>query len=103
MRVSPGGSPCAPGLQAGGGPISTAAGRLPLRRILQARPTKRGRVEGEILAKDPICNMDVDEGKAASSSTHKGKTYYFCCEGCKKEFDASPEKYLPEAVAAARR
>jgi P-type Cu+ transporter len=49
------------------------------------------------MAKDPICNMDVDEAKAQSSSTHGGKTYYFCCEGCKKEFDANPEKYASNA------
>ncbi len=46
------------------------------------------------MAKDPICGMQVEEAKAAASSTHGGKTYYFCCEGCKKEFDADPGKHL---------
>ena len=44
------------------------------------------------MAKDPICGMDVDEKAAAATSTHKGKTVYFCCPGCKKEFDANSEK-----------
>lgn len=44
-------------------------------------------------AKDPVCGMDVDGAKAASSSTFGEKTYYFCAPGCKKEFDANPEKY----------
>ncbi len=45
------------------------------------------------MAKDPVCGMEVDEAKAAGSSTHQGKTYYFCSDGCKKEFDENPEKY----------
>jgi YHS domain-containing protein len=46
------------------------------------------------MAKDPVCNMDVDEKTAAGKSEYKGKTYYFCAPGCKKTFDADPEKYL---------
>ncbi|TET13505.1 MAG: YHS domain-containing protein, partial [Dehalococcoidia bacterium] len=30
----------------------------------------------------------------AATSEYKGKTYYFCAPGCKKAFDADPEKYL---------
>ena len=43
---------------------------------------------------DPVCNMTVDEKKAAAKSDYKGKTYYFCAVGCKKAFDKNPEKYL---------
>lgn len=52
------------------------------------------------MAKDPVCGMEVDEKKAAATSEHKGKTYYFCAPVCKKAFDEHPEKYLkgePEA------
>ena len=45
------------------------------------------------MAKDLVCGMDVDEKKAAAKSEYKGKTYYFCALGCKKAFDANPEKY----------
>jgi YHS domain-containing protein len=45
------------------------------------------------MAKDPICGMEVDEKEAAGKSEHKGKTYYFCAPGCKKEFDGNPDKY----------
>jgi YHS domain-containing protein len=48
------------------------------------------------MAKDPVCKMEVDEKTAAATSEYKGKTYYFCAVGCKKAFDADPEKYLPE-------
>lgn len=42
---------------------------------------------------DPVCKMEVEEGSAAAKSTYKGKTYYFCCEGCKEEFDRNPGAY----------
>jgi len=46
------------------------------------------------MAKDPVCKMDVDEKTAAGTSKYKGVTYYFCAPGCKKAFEADPEKYL---------
>ena len=46
------------------------------------------------MAKDPVCGMDVDEKTAAATSEYKGKVYYFCALGCKRAFDADPEKYL---------
>jgi xanthine dehydrogenase accessory factor len=50
-------------------------------------------------AKDPICGMTVDIGKAKHKSEFRRSTFYFCCVGCKQEFDKQPEQY---AVAAAR-
>ena len=46
------------------------------------------------MQRDPVCGMAVDETQAAATSTYKGKTYYFCAQGCKEKFDQSPEKYL---------
>ncbi len=46
------------------------------------------------MAIDPVCQMKVDENKAAATSDYKGKKYYFCAMGCKKSFDKNPEKYL---------
>ena len=46
------------------------------------------------MAKDPVCKMEVDEKKAVATSTHEGKTYYFCAQWCKNAFDKEPEKYL---------
>ena len=42
---------------------------------------------------DPVCHMEVEEENAAATSKYKGKTYYFCCEGCKEEFDRNPGAY----------
>jgi Cu+-exporting ATPase len=46
------------------------------------------------MAKDPICGMNVDENKTAVTAEYKGKTYYFCCTGCKEKFEKEPQKYL---------
>jgi len=37
--------------------------------------------------------MMVDPDKAAGKSEYQGQTYYFCGAGCKKTFDAEPQKY----------
>jgi P-type Cu+ transporter len=42
---------------------------------------------------DPICGMEVVEVNAAAVSEYNGKTYYFCCEGCKEAFDENPQQY----------
>jgi YHS domain-containing protein len=45
------------------------------------------------MAIDPVCKMKVNEKTAKFKSEYKGKTYYFCASGCKKEFDNNPKKY----------
>jgi YHS domain-containing protein len=46
------------------------------------------------MEKDPVCGMDVDPRTARQKTDYNGKTYYFCGPGCKKAFEAAPEKYL---------
>lgn len=41
----------------------------------------------------PICSMQVDT-KTAAKSEFNGKTYYFCSDDHKKEFDDAPKKWL---------
>lgn len=45
------------------------------------------------MEKDVVCGMQVDPAKAAGTSEHAGKTYYFCSKGCKTRFDANPAQY----------
>jgi xanthine dehydrogenase accessory factor len=45
-------------------------------------------------AKDPICGMTVEKSKAKHKAEFRGKTFYFCCAGCKQKFEQSPERYL---------
>jgi Cu+-exporting ATPase len=46
------------------------------------------------MEKDVVCGMQVDPAKAAGTSLHNGKTFYFCCPVCKKKFDANPGQYV---------
>jgi YHS domain-containing protein len=40
------------------------------------------------MPRDPVCGMEVDEKDAAAVFQHKGKTYYFCSERCKEQFES---------------
>jgi membrane fusion protein, copper/silver efflux system len=47
--------------------------------------------------KDPVCGMEVDEARAEAmgrSSTYRGKTYHFCSDMCKQEFDEAPGEFV---------
>jgi YHS domain-containing protein/putative intracellular protease/amidase len=41
----------------------------------------------------PVCEMDVDP-KFALTSVYKGKTYYFCSQEHKQQFDSAPAKFI---------
>jgi Cu+-exporting ATPase len=46
------------------------------------------------MAKDPVCQMDVEPKQAAGQSTHQGQTYYFCSGACKAKFEKAPAQYV---------
>lgn len=48
---------------------------------------------GDLVAKDPVCGMQVHEQSAAAKSDYRGQTYYFCSPACKATFEKNPEKY----------
>ena len=43
--------------------------------------------------KCPVMGGKVADVKKAPKSSYRGETYYFCCPGCKPEFDKDPAKY----------
>ena len=45
------------------------------------------------MARDPVCNMTVDEKKTKLTSEHEGVRFYFCSASCKMIFDSDPHKY----------
>lgn len=47
---------------------------------------------------DPVCKMTFSITEAASSSTWKDRTYYFCVDGCRRKFEATPERYIDHPV-----
>lgn len=50
-------------------------------------------MEAYVVETDPVCGMEVDPGTAQHTSIHRGKTYYFCAPGCKRQFDRQPEEF----------
>jgi len=42
----------------------------------------------------PVCDHEFKKSEAKVTYEHEGKTYYFCCEGCKEKFVKNPEKFL---------
>ena len=55
------------------------------------------------LSKDPVCGMDVAEGKARAAgktSEYRGKTYFFCSDHCKDQFQHEPARYLKQEIAS---
>ena len=49
-------------------------------------------------ATDPVCGMKVDRSKALRA-THAGRTYFFCSEHCRSQFEADPESYVGHGAA----
>ncbi|HEY7575778.1 MAG TPA: XdhC family protein [Thermoanaerobaculia bacterium] len=54
-------------------------------------------------AVDPICGMTVAVATARHRADALGRTYYFCCAGCRERFVAAPEKYVASAGAGTSR
>jgi YHS domain-containing protein len=62
------------------------------------RPAKYMAAPKPVSAVCPVMGTKIpDVTKAAGKSVYKGKTYYFCCPGCKPLFDKDPEKYVGTA------
>jgi xanthine dehydrogenase accessory factor len=47
---------------------------------------------------NPVCGMSVEIAKAKHVVDYGGRKVYFCCDGCKAEFERAPERYLPAAA-----
>ncbi len=45
------------------------------------------------MAKDPVCNMNVDEKTAKHVSEINGNRIYLCSAACKQQFEQNPSKY----------
>jgi xanthine dehydrogenase accessory factor len=78
-----------------------------LAEIILARRSKKPAVQSDTLeagharpdATDPVCGMSVDSATARYFSEYHGRTCYFCCAGCKQEFDKKPETYIATVMA----
>ena len=50
--------------------------------------------KGQAFEIDPVCKMEVDPQNPPFKILHKGKSYYFCAEVCKRLFERAPENYI---------
>jgi Cu+-exporting ATPase len=48
-------------------------------------------------AKCPVSGEEFTVEASSPKAEHDGKTYYFCCGGCKKKFEADPAKYVKKS------
>ena len=67
-----------------------------LDRLREPDESRRAGAARRRSPKDVICGMDVEENAARAKrlvSEYEGRTYYFCAEMCKREFDAAPGKH----------
>ena len=57
-----------------------------------------GEESGKIKIQCPVMKTwfvpDEKTPEKTPKTVYKEKTYYFCCPGCKPQFDKDPEKYL---------
>ena len=52
-----------------------------------------------VMARDPVCGMDVDPATAAAHREHKGQSYHFCSVNCVGQFDADPQRFVQRSQA----
>ena len=48
--------------------------------------------------RDPVCGMTVVVETARHRAEHGGRSYYFCCGGCRERFLAAPDRYADAVV-----
>lgn len=43
---------------------------------------------------DPVCGMTVEPTAETPSFAFAGTVYYFCCSGCRRQFEHDPQRFL---------
>ncbi|PZS18361.1 MAG: xanthine dehydrogenase [Acidimicrobiales bacterium] len=52
-------------------------------------------------AVDPVCGMTVEVAGAQDRAEHGGATWWFCSSGCRRRFQANPDRFLETAEGRA--
>ncbi len=68
---------------------AAAAGATPAASIKAPGDAKVGDT-----SKCPVTGEEFTVEASSPHAEHDGKTYYFCCGGCKKKFEADPSKFV---------
>jgi xanthine dehydrogenase accessory factor len=76
---------------------------LALAEVVTVRRKRPARAAPEVaqvtFVMDPVCGMTVDPLTSTHRAEHGGKTYWFCCDGCRAEFEKEPERYVSRVQA----
>lgn len=51
-------------------------------------------VKTQVMPKDPVCGVILDENTSKFKITYEGETYHFCSVTCKKRFKRHPAKFV---------
>ena len=70
-------------------PVQTPAGQPD-----HAEPSAPTQAAKAALYVNPVCGITVDPGQARHVISYQGEQFYFCCDGCKVEFERDPAKYV---------
>jgi len=57
-------------------------------------PSEAASVESAV---DPVCGMTVRVAGSMHTHEFEGRTYHFCCNGCRTRFAKDPSRYLVQA------
>jgi YHS domain-containing protein len=79
----------------GGAPANAAAPSAPAGAAATAKPVVKGPGEAKVgdTATCPVSGEEFVVEATSPKLEHDGKTYFFCCSGCKKKFEAEPGKF----------
>jgi xanthine dehydrogenase accessory factor len=73
-----------------------------LRADVRSLPAVAGRRLPQPLEElDPVCGMTVDVAGAKHRADVAGRSFYFCCAGCRDRFAADPQRYLGALASGA--
>ena len=61
-----------------------------------ARPTAPAPPEQAV---DPVCGMSVAVATARHRAEHQGRSYFFCCAGCREKFLLEAERFITASEA----
>jgi xanthine dehydrogenase accessory factor len=79
--------------------LSVLARIVQLRRARQQEAAPVETAAGSNEERDPVCGMMVSVAGAQHRAESGGRSFYFCCAGCRERFLSDPEQYLGAGVS----
>ena len=66
----------------------------PVTTIPAASEVAQAATDANAVIEQKICPVEGGPINKSLFTVYKGKKVYFCCAGCKPEFEKNPEKYI---------